>query len=90
MMVIRGNLSQSESRQVFDDAGLSAQTGVIFPADRCVFTIVTNASGGYTISQAAFHGFSDPGTTNRDRAYSIANPELGFIGKSGRFVQIAE
>ena len=55
----------------------------IFPADRCTWTQLDNPNGGYEIDDATFwDGNSSLGT-------AIDNPRLGFIGKSGRFVQIA-
>ena len=55
----------------------------IFPADRCTWTQLNDPQGGYLIDDAYFwDGTTTGGTT-------IDNPRLGFIGKSGRFVEIA-
>jgi len=55
---------------------------VIYPADRCSWKQADDTSGyGYKINTAVFYNAT--GTT------SIANPVLGYIGKSGRFVAIS-
>lgn len=54
----------------------------IFPADRCRWRVDADAAGGYEIHDAQFY----PGN---GAPVSITNAELGYIGKSGRFVQIA-
>ena len=42
MMVIRGDLDQTERRALFDDNTLTGgATRVIFPADRCTWTYGT-------------------------------------------------
>jgi hypothetical protein len=61
----------------------SDSTGVIYPADNCSWKEAASASGhGYTINTANFYGTG--------AAVVIANPVLGFIGKSGRFVKISD
>ena len=61
----------------------SATTGVIYPADNCTWIEAASSSGnGYTINTANFYGTG--------AAVAIANPVLGFIGKSGRFVKISD
>ena len=58
-----------------------AQT--IYPADRCTWVQATRTDGmGYSIASASFY----PGNA---AATVIPNPRLGYIGKSGRFVEIA-
>ena len=57
--------------------------GDIFPADRCTWTQEIGPDGrGYAITNAAF--WSGDGSSQ-----IIQNPKLGYIGKSGRFVEIA-
>ena len=75
MMVIRGSLA-------------AAFEGIVetqihnFPADRCVWSQSYNATQNqYQITGARFFG---NGTTSA----AIQNAELGYIGKSGRFVPI--
>ena len=61
----------------------SDSTGVIYPADNCSWKQAASASGnGYTINTANFYGTGS--------AVAIANPVLGIIGKSGRFVKISD
>ena len=56
----------------------------IFPADRCTWNQLNEPSGGYAIDGAFFwDGVSSAGVP-------IDNPRLGYIGKSGRFVEIAK
>ena len=85
MMVIRGDLDQTERRALFDDNTLTGgATGVIFPADRCTWTYGTynEASNTYVVEDAAVIGST--------KSYLITNAELGFIGKSGRFVPMTQ
>ena len=61
----------------------SDSTGVIYPADNCSWKQSASTSGkGYTINTANFYGTAT--------AVSIADPVLGIIGKSGRFVKISD
>jgi len=61
----------------------SDSTGVIYPADNCSWKQAASASGnGYTINTANFYGTGS--------AVVIADPVLGIIGKSGRFVKISD
>ena len=61
----------------------SDSTGVIYPADNCTWKQAASASGnGYTINTANFYGTGS--------AVVIADPVLGIIGKSGRFVKISD
>lgn len=61
----------------------SDTTGVIYPADACSWKEAASTSGyGYTINTANFYGTG--------AAVAIANPVLGFIGKSGRFVKVSD
>ena len=73
MMVIQGNPATA----IGDLA--TTETG-IFPADRCSWRQTTNTSGGYDLADAQYLN----GTT----LVSLNNAELGYIGKSGRFVKI--
>ena len=59
----------------------STNTAVIYPADNCSWKEAAVSAGGYSINTANFYGTGS--------AVSIANPVLGFIGKSGRFVQVS-
>ena len=77
-------------------AGTDIRTAdvTLWPADRCTWTQVNPATSnaGYSITNAYFWPGASVavGTTvtNVD-AISITNPRLGFIGKTGRFVEIA-
>ena len=57
----------------------------IHPADRCTWTQSAATGGGYAIADALFF----PGAGGTGSEITITNPRLGFIGKSGRFVEIA-
>ncbi len=56
---------------------------LILPADRCTWHQITGVNGGYAIAQAEF--FAGDSSSGKP----INKPRLGFIGKSGRFVEIA-
>ena len=79
MYVIRAQNSAAE--------GVPAATGTtfnIFPADRCTWQQTYNSTGKYySISNARFFG---NGTT----AVTLTSAELGYIGKTGRFVPITD
>ena len=74
MMVIRGNIGTAAQ-------GVPAGDGQIFPADRCVWVQQANPNGGYNIASAVYQAGGN--------AIEITDPVLGYIGKSGRFVEIA-
>ena len=58
-------------------------TGNIHPADRCTWSSAYSSTAEqYEITNAQFY----PGNA---AAIAISNAELGFIGKSGRFVAIS-
>ena len=58
----------------------------IYPADRCSWRQVDNASGGYSINTVMFY----PGNAAaEDLTGAGATNLLGFVGKSGRFVAIS-
>ena len=89
MLAIQGDLNETDARIIFDDTtGITgAQTGIIFPADRCTWQFQYNAADNqYELIRAAYSGNTEPGTARIARTYSIGNPVLGTIGKSGRFV----
>ena len=75
MMVIRGSLAAAHQ-------GIPATQIHLFPADKCVWGQTYDLNVGYQTQGAYF--FSG----NQD-AVQIQNPQLGYIGKSGRFVEIA-
>jgi len=54
-----------------------------FPADSCTWRTGPDGDRGYRIDQAVFYDGATAGGT------PIADPALGYIGKSGRFVEIA-
>ena len=62
--------------------------GNIYGANESVFRIAASTGGGYKLTH-----FTPPGTavaTNANPAAAGAGDELGYIGKSGRFVAITE
>lgn len=78
MLVIQGTLSQAERRTLFDDNNLIGDVTAIFPADRCIWEVPTYDGDNYTLGAAS--------VVAADREFLIANAQLGFIGKTGRFV----
>lgn len=62
----------------------SLRTGdTLYPADRCTWQTVPDGDRGYAVNNARFFsGAAAAGTV-------ILDPRLGYIGKSGRFVEIA-
>ena len=66
--------------------------GRIYPADRCTWQqdYVGGAEKSYEINNAEFFdGASFTAGTETRRSTRIINAQLGYIGKSGRFVAIA-
>jgi len=61
----------------------SAGEASIFPADRCTWRSGPDGDRGYRVDQAVFFDGVTAGGT------PIVDPALGYIGKSGRFVEIA-
>ena len=80
MMVIRGTATIRAAETGPPVVAALTITDGIFPADRCVWEQSQQMdTSNYEISNA--HFVAGNGTYN-----PIANPELGYIGKSGRFV----
>ena len=87
MMVIQGTIStQAEA----DAIGVSINVPHIFPADRCVWTTTPGVNGvGYLVSTVRFFpGAPITGAASNNHVV-IGDAQLGYIGKSGRFVEIA-
>ena len=86
MMVIRGTVSGT-----FTGAGFADGDTRIFPADRCVWEQIDDTVGGYSIQNVEFVGLTHTpgGTPTTGRYVPLTDASLGFIGKSGRFVEIA-
>ena len=76
MMVLRGSLAAAHQ-------GIPANQAHLFPADKCVWGQIYDGTAREHQIQGAYF-FS--GNVN---AVQIQNPQLGYIGKSGRFVEIA-
>ena len=90
MYVLRGDITISGT----DRSGLpDGTTTMIFPADRCIWAQSYNqTTSEYTISDAYFLPLTHSAGTAADDIgsfYPLANAQLGYIGKSGRFVEIA-
>lgn len=67
------------------DVALKA-VGQLYPAELCTFQSVQAADGtSYKLSNVLFY---DPSKTSAagDTEIAVANPILGFIAKTGRFV----
>lgn len=66
------------------DLAFAGDETIIYPADRCTWNVRTRSGGGYQIVTAHFwDGVTSTGV-------GIPFGRLGYIGKSGRFVSIAE
>ena len=72
----------------------SSETSTFYlPADRCSWQITTHTGGGYEISGVRFYAGTP--ATGEDisatiTALSTVNASFGYIGKSGRFVELAQ
>ena len=62
--------------------------GNIYPVDRSVFRLAANTDGGYKLTH--FTANAGSVATNANPAAATAGDELGYLGKSGRFVAITE
>ena len=82
-LVVRGTVDGA-----FTAAGLADGDIRIFPADRCIWEQTVDSNGGYSIDNAAFVGLTH--TADGNGVYiQLTSATLGFIGKSGRFVEMA-
>ena len=66
---------------------IRSANGNIYPVDRSVFR-VTETSTGYKLTHFTPNAASV--ATNANPAAATAGDELGYIGKSGRFVPITD
>tara|TARA_E500000305_G_C4004759_1_gene229271 strand:+ start:953 stop:1174 length:222 start_codon:yes stop_codon:yes gene_type:complete len=62
--------------------------GNIYPVDRSVFRMAEATGGGYKLTHFTPNAASV--ATNANPAAATAGDELGYLGKSGRFVAISE
>ena len=89
MMVIQGAVATATS-----GADLAIGDIRIFPADRCIWSQIdtvdsdSNPTGGYSIENAAFVGLTHT-TAGNGEYIRLTSAQLGFVGKSGRFVPIS-
>ncbi len=67
---------------------IRAANGNIYPVDRSVFRIAEVTGGGYKLTHFSPNAASV--ATNAAPTAATAGDELGYIGKSGRFVAITE
>jgi len=67
---------------------IRAANGNIYPADRAVWRVAAVATGGYKLTHFTANAASV--ATNANPAAATAGDELGYIGKSGRFVAYTE
>ena len=76
MMVIRGTIGTAANLH--------------WPADKCAWS-ESYSNGNYEINDAFFYPGSviQVGGETASGEHRITNPSLGYIGKSGRFVKIA-
>lgn len=61
---------------------LGGTANTILPADRCSWIQAVDTNGGYNVGTVLFYDGVVAGA-------SVTAANLGFIGKSGRFVAIA-
>ena len=60
------------------------------PADRCSWQITSHTGGGYEIANVYFYGGNETGEQLAQPANITINASFGYIGKSGRFVELAQ
>ena len=87
MMVIRGTITSSDEAGAI---GLNANETHIFPADRCIWsqTAAPNRNGYLIGTVRFFPGAPLTGAASNNHVV-VDNAQLGYIGKTGRFVEIA-
>ena len=87
MMVIRGTITTTTEAAAI---GVPANAPHIFPADRCVWTQTAAPNQqGYLIGTVRFFpGAPLTGSASTNHVV-VDNAQLGYIGKTGRFVEIA-
>ena len=83
MMVIRIEVSQG----AIAAAGLANSRTYLLPADRCAYNTVSDNGNGYRLEHVAYQSGTG-GVTDLDVGPGAGTniAELGYIGKSGRFV----
>ena len=95
MMMVRLTATRTATGGSYDRGGhdLAGTVGSVltayFPADRCSWEQTANSNGGYDITNARFFAGNDAdGVALGSTTGVTAVVELGYIGKSGRFVPI--
>ena len=83
MMVIRGTVATAITTEGLN---LVVNTEYNFPADRVIWSDSAATGGGYQVDNAFFANGAAVGGNDY---IAITNPRLGYIGKSGRFVELA-
>ena len=88
MMMLRVENTGTSAQTIGSHVDVPAGQSRYFPADRCSFRTTYNATAGqYEISDAYFY----PGTSTAvDLSTTNTTSHLGFIGKSGRFVEMTD
>ena len=86
-MVIRGTITSATEAGAI---GLNANETHIFPADRCIWSQTPGPdSRGYLIGTTRFFPGAPLTGSSSNNHVVVDNAQLGYIGKSGRFVEIA-
>ena len=68
--------------------GKTTTNVVLVPADRCVWTTTYNSTAGaYQLSNVRFY---DGNAANGNALENNHDYQLGYVGKSGRFVGISD
>ena len=93
MYVIQATLTSGSSATTIAGQAFAASTThtIYLPADRCTWRIAETTGGGYSISNVAYFDGNaaagqDLSTSNTNISASILR--FGYIGKTGRFVEI--
>lgn len=79
MYVIKGSFTGTAP------AGFTLATDTIIPAEKCVWIDPSwdDTAKAYSLTTASY-------IDNANAAFTIVNAELGYISKTGRFVNIAK
>ena len=95
MYVIRVTATAGGANTTFVGRSISANATSTFylPADRCSWQITAHTGGGYEIASVRFYDGSVADGNDVSATVSgvsTVNASFGYIGKSGRFVELAQ
>ena len=72
---------------------IKTAAGNIFPVEKCMFRVGPATGGGYKLTKLMLinvSGTPAPTLQEANPTNATAGDELGYIGKSGRFIAITE